>query len=252
MKHQQQKDYDNLIYGIRAIREAIQAGKTFDKLFVQKGLSGDLWLELRDELKENNVSYFAVPIEKINRLTRKNHQGVAGFISPIDFHSLPDVVQQVFESGEVPLFLILDSITDVRNFGAILRTAECAGAQAVILPFKGAASVNADSVKTSAGSIFNLAICKEHSLTRAASFLQSSGFQIVGCTEKTNQTIYSADFTVPTAIIMGNEEVGISNDLLEKADLNVTIPLMGKTESLNVSVATGVALYECIRQRQQS
>ncbi len=248
----QEKDYDNLVYGIRAISEAVQAGKTFDKLFVQKGLKGELWFELRDLLKENQISYFAVPIEKINRLTRKNHQGVAGFISPIEFHDLPNLVQDSFESGETPLFLILDGVTDVRNFGAILRTAECSGVNAVILPNKGAASINADAVKTSAGSIFNIPICKENSLTRAISFLQSSGFQVVGCTEKTEQPLYKANFTVPTAIVMGNEETGISEAILQKTDLNVQIPMLGVTQSLNVSVATGVALFECVRQRLQS
>tara|TARA_Y100000782_G_scaffold115494_2_gene159147 strand:- start:8539 stop:9288 length:750 start_codon:yes stop_codon:yes gene_type:complete len=243
------KDYDNLIYGIRPVLEAIEAGKTLDKIFVQKGLQSELWHELRDALKANGISYFSVPIEKLNRLTRKNHQGVTAFISPIAFHDLGEQIQSSFESGKTPLFLMLDSVTDVRNFGAIVRTAECSGVDAIIIPHKGSASINADAVKTSAGALFNVPVCKEHSLVRAASFLQNSGFQVVGCTEKTENHIYDCDFSVPTVIVMGNEETGISPDLMTKADTNVKIPMYGTISSLNVSVATGVILYEVVRQR---
>lgn len=240
---------ENLIYGIQPVLEALLSGKTFDKLFVKKGLKGAAWSELRQELKTRKVSYFAVPTEKLNRLTRKNHQGVVGFISPIEFHDLAHLVQDSFEQGITPFFLLLDRVTDVRNFGAIVRSAQCAGVNAIVVPNKGSAPVNADAIKTSAGALLNLPICKEPSLKRAVSFLQSSGFKTVACTEKATQPIYKMALTGPVAIVMGNEEKGISEEVLAATDEQANIPMPGEMDSLNVSVAAGIVLFEVVRQR---
>ena len=242
--------YENAIFGLRPIIEAIQAGKEIDTLFIQKGLKNELFLELWQLVRAHKVNYKHVPVEKINRLTRKNHQGVFAFISPINFHKTDNVVQDVFEKGENPLFLILDRVTDVRNFGAIVRTAECSGVQAVIVPEKGSAAINGDALKTSAGALHNIPICREFNLKATIKFLKNCGLQIVGCTEKTNDMIYQPDFSVPTAIIMGSEEDGISQEYLKLCDHKAKIPMNGTIGSLNVSVSAGVILYEAVRQRQ--
>ena len=242
--------YENAIFGLRPIIEAIQAGKEIDTLFIQKGLKNELFQELWQLVRAYKVNYKHVPVEKLNRLTRKNHQGVFAFISPINFHNTDNVVQDVFEKGENPLFLILDRVTDVRNFGAIVRTAECCGVQAVIVPEKGSAAINGDALKTSAGALHNIPICREFNLKATIEYLKNCGLQIVGCTEKTNDMIYQPDFSVPTAIIMGSEEDGISQEYLKLCDHKAKIPMNGKIGSLNVSVSAGVILYEAVRQRQ--
>ena len=243
------KKYSNLIFGLRPIIEAIEAGKTIDKLIVQKGLSGDLYNELRQHVKAHRIPIQSVPVERLNRFTKKNHQGVVGFLSPVEFHSLGDVVTRVFEEGQTPLIVVLDRITDVRNFGAIVRTAECAGAHAVVVPQRGGAAINPDAAKTSAGALFRVPICRENNIHQAISFLQNSGLQVVGCTEKTENSLYKVDYTVPTAILMGSEEDGISDEAMEAADALAQIPMHGEIGSLNVSVATGIILYEAVRQR---
>jgi 23S rRNA (guanosine2251-2'-O)-methyltransferase len=239
----------NYIFGIRAIIEAVEAGKTIDKLFIQKGLHNDLFAELWKLVREKRINYKHVPLEKINRLTRKNHQGVFAFISPIDFHNIEDVVPALYEQGKNPLILVLDRITDVRNFGAIARTAECAGVDAIIIPEQNAAAINADAIKTSAGALHKITVCRTWNLKLAIQFMKESGIQLVGCTEKTQDNMYKPDYTPPTAIIMGSEEDGVSPEFLKMCDARAKIPMAGKIASLNVSVATGVILYEALRQR---
>ena len=239
----------NYIFGIRAIIEAVEAGKTIDKLFIQKGLHNDLFAELWKLVREKRINYKHVPVEKINRLTRKNHQGVFAFISPIDFHNIEDVIPKLYEEGKNPLVLVLDRITDVRNFGAIARTAECAGVDAIIIPEQNAAAINADAIKTSAGALHKITVCRTWNLKLAIQFMKDSGIQLVGCTEKTQDMMYKPDYTPPTAIIMGSEEDGVSPEFLKMCDARAKIPMAGKIASLNVSVATGVILYEALRQR---
>ena len=240
----------NYIFGIRAIIEAVEAGKTIDKLFIQKGLHNDLFAELWKLVREKRINYKHVPLEKINRLTRKNHQGVFAFISPIDFHNIEDVIPKLYEEGKNPLVLVLDRITDVRNFGAIARTAECAGVDTILIPEQNAAAINADAIKTSAGALHKVTVCRTWNLKLALQFMKESGIQLIGCTEKTQDDMYKPDYTTPTAIIIGSEEDGVSPEFLKMCDARAKIPMKGKIASLNVSVATGVILYEAIRQRE--
>lgn len=240
---------NQIVFGIRAIIEAIKSGKEIENLFLQRGLSGGIILELRSLLKEQEIAFQLVPVEKLNRLTNKNHQGAIAFISPITYDKIENIIPSIFEKGEVPLILILDGITDVRNFGAIARTAECAGVHAIIVPSKGSAQINPDAIKTSAGALYKIPVCRHESLFKTVKFLQESGLQIVACTEKTNDFIYQPDYTVPTAIIMGSEENGISTDLIRISDHLAKIPMYGEIESLNVSVSAGILLYEAIRQK---
>ncbi|MDJ1470532.1 23S rRNA (guanosine(2251)-2'-O)-methyltransferase RlmB [Cytophagaceae bacterium DM2B3-1] len=240
----------DLVFGIRAVIETIRAGKEIDKLLIQRDLStaGNL-AELLQAAHEFNVPISRVPKERLDRVTRKNHQGVIAFVSAVNYAKLHNVISDVYERGLVPLILILDRVTDVRNFGAIARTAECAGAHAIVIPAKGAAQINADAVKTSSGALNFIPVCREESLVRTVSFLQESGLQVIGCTEKAEKLLYESDLTVPTAIIMGSEEDGITNELIRKVDALVKIPEAGQISSLNVSVAAGVMIYEAIRQR---
>jgi 23S rRNA (guanosine2251-2'-O)-methyltransferase len=242
---------DNFIYGIRPVMEAIHAGKEIEKIYITRGARGDLMQELKQLMREKNILYTEVPVEKLNRLTRKNHQDVVCFISSVTYQSIEDIIPFVFEKGETPLVLILDRITDVRNFGAIARTAECAGVHTIVIPAKGAAQINSDAVKTSAGALNSIPVCREKNLRNTIDFLKGSGLQIVAATEKTSDLVYAVDYSSPTAIIMGSEEDGISSDLLKLADKKIKIPLFGTIESLNVSVACGVVLFEAIRQRQK-
>ncbi|GIZ14485.1 23S rRNA (guanosine(2251)-2'-O)-methyltransferase RlmB [Capnocytophaga catalasegens] len=239
---------NNQIFGIRTIIEAVKSGKTIDKVFVQKGLRGDLFGELRTILEKEKIAYSFVPIEKLNRLTRKNHQGVVAMISPIDFYPLEELILSVTESGKNPLFIILDHLSDVRNIGAIIRTAECTGVSGIIIPYKGI-SISADMVKTSAGAIFNIPICKVDNLVDAIYYLQGSGIKVVGATEKTAQLIYDISYKEPLAIVMGAEDTGISQAVLRVIDERAKLPMFGEISSLNVSVACGVFLYEIVRQR---
>ena len=242
----------NYIFGIRAIIEAVEAGKTIDKLFIQKGLHNDLFAELWKLVREKRINYKHVPLEKINRLTRKNHQGVFAFISPIDFHNIEDVIPKLYEEGKNPLVLVLDRITDVRNFGAIARTAECAGVDTILIPEQNAAAINADAIKTSSGALHKVTVCRTWNLKLALQFMKESGIQLIGCTEKTQDDMYKPDYTTPTAIIIGSEEDGVSPEFLKMCDSRAKIPMNGKIASLNVSVATGVILYEAIRQRDNN
>ncbi|PCJ84315.1 MAG: 23S rRNA (guanosine(2251)-2'-O)-methyltransferase RlmB [Flavobacteriales bacterium] len=237
------------IFGIRPVIEALRAGQSFDKILARKGLKGELFTELKSTAAQHKIQLQLVPIEKLNRITRKNHQGVVAFLSPIAFAAIETLLPYLFEKGEMPLILILDRISDVRNFGAIARAAECAGAHALVIPLKDSAQINEDAVKASAGALFNIPVCREKSLAKIIGFLQNSGVQIVCCTEKGNDDFYTADFDLPTAIVIGSEQDGISAELIKKADRLIKIPLKGKTESLNVSVAAGIVLFETVRQR---
>ncbi len=238
-----------LIYGIRPVMEAIRAGKEVDRIFITRNSEGELMIELKKLLVENNIPWQEVPLEKIHRITRQNHQDVVCFISSISYATVSNVLPGVFEKGETPLILILDRITDVRNFGAIARTAECSGVHAIVIPFRGAATVTADAIKTSAGALSTIPVCRENNLRDTLEYLRQSGLHIVAATEKGNANYYDADLSGPLAIVMGSEEDGVSNDLIRHSDELVKIPLFGKISSLNVSVACGVVLYEAIRQR---
>ena len=240
---------ENIIYGIRPVMEAILAEKEIEKIFIHRGARGELMGELKKLLKEKNIFYQEVPVEKLNSITRRNHQDVICFISPIAYHSLEDIVPFVFEKGESPLILILDRITDVRNFGAIARTAECAGVHVIAIPFRGSALINADAIKTSAGALNRIPVCKEKNLVGTIKFLKSSGLKIFAATEKSNKKIFQADLSEPCAIVLGSEQDGVSDELLKITDEKVSVPMFGEIESLNVSVACGVILYEAIRQR---
>lgn len=243
------RESNQMVFGIRSVVEAIRSGKEIEALYIQRGIGGGLLTELRELMVEYNITAQLVPVEKLNRLTAKNHQGVVAFISPIIYQKVEDIIPQVFEKGEVPLILVLDAITDVRNMGAIARTAECAGVHAIVIPAKGSAQINPDAIKTSAGALYKIPVCRHDNFMQTIRFLQESGLQLVCCTEKTQDDIYSPDYTSPTAIIMGSEEDGIRNEIIRISDHLAKIPMFGEIESLNVSVSTGVILYEAIRQR---
>jgi 23S rRNA (guanosine2251-2'-O)-methyltransferase len=243
------RENNQLVFGIRAVIEAIKSGQEIESLYIQRGLKGEIFHELKTLLTEYQISAQQVPIEKLNRLTMKNHQGVVAFISPITYQKIEDIIPAIYERGETPLVLILDGVTDVRNLGAIARTASCSGVHALLVPAKGSAQINPDTIKTSAGALYTLPVCRVDNLFKSAKFLQESGLQLVACTEKTEENIYKPDYTAPTAIIMGSEEDGISNDLIRIADHLAKIPMFGEIESLNVSVSAGVILYEAVRQR---
>lgn len=240
---------DNQIFGIRAIIEAINAKKEIDKVFVQKDAQGDLMQDLMKTMKKNNINFSYVPIEKLNRLTPNNHQGAVATIAPISFVALESLVEGVIESGKKPLFLILDQLSDARNFGAIIRTAECTGVDGIIIQKQGSAPVNGDTVKTSVGAVFNVPICKVDHIKDAIFYLQGSGIKTVAATEKTDQNIYDIDFNEPVAIIMGSEDRGVNPSVIKIVDEKAKLPIFGTIESLNVSVACGAFLYEVVRQR---
>lgn len=239
----------NYIFGIRAVMEAILAGKEIDKVLLKKGLTGDLSKELFDIIRERSIPYQMVPIEKINRITRKNHQGALAFISPIEYQSIEEVLISVFEKGDTPFVVVLDGVTDVRNLGAIARSAECAMAHAIVIPEKGSASVGADAIKTSAGALHEIPVCRVKNLEKTIAYLSDSGLKIVCATEKGSDFYFQSDLTGPIAVVMGSEETGISYPIIRKADLLCKIPIMGKIGSLNVSVAAGIMFFEVIRQR---
>jgi len=239
-----------LIFGIRAIIEAINSDKDLEKVYLQKELKGDLIKELNFLIRKKNISSSFVPIEKLNTLSKnQNHQGAVAKISSIKFEELETVIEYVLEQDKIPLFLLLDQISDVRNLGAIIRTAECTGVDAIVIPTHGSAPINADAIKTSAGAAFKLPICKVDHILDAVYQLQAVDVQIVSVTEKTNTSLYDIELTKPTAIVMGSEHKGISNAILKISNAKGKIPLLGTIESLNVSVACGVALYEVVRQK---
>ena len=244
------KKLEETIFGIYPVKEALSSKVIFDKVFIQKGIDSDKIDNLIKDLERANVTVNIVPSEKLNRLTRGNHQGIVAITSPVAFHSLENLVEKSLESDTAPLFLILDQITDVRNFGAILRTAECTGVNAVIIQKSGGAPVSGDTVKASAGAIFKIPICKVEHIKDAIFYLQGSGITVVAATEKTQSEIYSLDLKKPLAMIMGSEGKGVSKSVLSLVDERASLPLLGEINSLNVSVACGAFLYEVVRQRR--
>ncbi|MDH6308996.1 23S rRNA (guanosine2251-2'-O)-methyltransferase [Dysgonomonas sp. PFB1-18] len=238
-----------MIFGIRAVIEAIEAGKEIDKVIIRRELQGDLSKELFTLLKSRDIPVQRVPMERLDRFTRKNHQGVIAFLSAIAYEHIEDIIPFLYESGKDPFILVLDGITDVRNFGAIARTCEVAGVDAIVIPAKGSVTVNADAVKTSAGALLKISVCKEQSLTSAIQFLKNSGIKVVAASERGADNYTDVDYKGPIAFIMGAEDTGVSNDNLRIADNLVKIPQFGTIGSLNVSVAAGVLIYEAIRQR---
>ena len=240
------------LYGIRAVLEAIEANKSLEKIFLQKGLKGDLYFKLENKIKEKNLSFSYVPVEKLNRLTINNHQGVVATISPISFFDLDELVTTVKNNKQNPIFIVLDQLSDVRNFGAIIRTAECTGVDGIIIPKSGSAPINGDTIKTSAGAVFNIPICKVDHIKDAIYYFNTSGIITVAATEKTENSIYDINLKKGCAIIMGSEGKGVSPSVLKIVDTKAKLPMYGKIASLNVSVACGVFLYEIVRQRQSS
>lgn len=238
-----------LTYGTRAIIEAIEAGKEIDKLYIQKGLANDLNKELINLAHQHKIPVSMVPVEKLNRLTRKNHQGAVAFISAISFANIDHIILSAFERGKDPLLLILDEVNDVRNFGAIARTAECAGVDGIIIPSKGSAAINSDAVKTSAGALHHMAVCRVDNLEATIKNLKASGIRVFGLTEKSEKKVFETDMSGPVAILMGSEESGIHPKHLRICDELMQIPMFGKISSLNVSVSAGIGIYEVVRQR---
>jgi len=240
---------DKMVYGVRPVIEALQAGKEIEKVLVVTGLKNELFPEMRKMLNEKDIPMQYVPIEKLNRVTRQNHQGVIAFVSPIVYEDYEQIVPALFDIGRNPLVLILDRITDVRNFGAIARTAECAGVDAIIVPSRGSALMGADAVKTSAGALFKISVCRSVNLKDTIDYMKACGLQIVAATEKATDYHFQIDLTLPTAIMLGSEEDGVSPEYLKRCDQRVRIPMVGEIESLNVSVAAGVILFEAVKQR---
>ncbi len=245
----QSNSSSDFIYGTRAIIEAIESGKEVDKLFVQKDVRNELSSELLKLCRDLSVPVQRVPVEKLNRITRKNHQGAVAYLSSVSFASLDNLISEAYGKGENPLFIMLDRVTDVRNFGAIARTAECAGVHGIIVPSRGTAQIGSDAMKTSAGALNYIPICRAENLKLTIKDLQENGIQIVACSEKATETIYEKDFSVPVVLLMGSEEDGISPEYLKLCDDHAKLPITGNIESLNVSVATGIIAYEAVRQR---
>ncbi len=239
----------NIVFGIHSIEEAIKSGQDIDKLFIQKGIDNPAIAQLINRARKEQISLSFVPVQKIDKMAQGNHQGVLAKISPISISSLEETVEKAFSKSSSPLFLLLDEVTDVRNFGAIIRTAESSDASAIIIPKQGSAAINEQAVKTSAGAIFHIPICRVAHLKDALYFLKSYGIQFVAATEKGNKSLYSCNFKKPTAIIMGSEGKGVNKSLLKMCDVQAHLPMLGKTESLNVSVACALFLYEAVRQK---
>lgn len=239
---------NNLIFGIRPVVEAIEAGREIEKLYIRKGAEGQLMTELRDLCLRHRVRVQEVPVEKLNRLVRGNHQGVVAQIAAIAYVQLDDILERV-PDDETPLVVVFDGVTDVRNFGAIARSAECAGAHGLIVPLKNSAPVNAEAIRSSAGALTTIPVCRVGSVRNTLRQLQTEGFQVAAATEKSRKLLYDADFRRPTAIVMGAEDMGVSREVLKLCDEQLAIPMIGRIESLNVSAAAAVMLFEAVRQR---
>ena len=247
-KNKQRPEKD-MIFGIRAVIEAVQAGKDIDKILMRRDMTSELSRELFNALTGRKIPVQYVPIEKLNHITTKNHQGVVAFISPITYQNIEDIIPGIYEEGRMPFIVVLDGVTDIRNFGAIARTCECAGVDAIVIPTKGGASINPDAVKTSAGALLTIPVCREENLGNALKFLVSSGIKLVAASEKATKNYTSASLKEPIAIVLGSEDEGVNSDHLRLCDEMVSIPMLGSIGSLNVSVAAGVLIYETVRQR---
>ncbi len=245
------REKDLYIYGIRPVIEAMNSGKSIEKIYMKSGLRNNISSDIYILAKEKSIPLQVVPPVKLQKLSgNKNHQGVIALVSLITYQNIELLLPGIYEKGQDPFFLFLDGITDVRNIGAIARTAECSGAHGIIIPGKGSAQINADAVKTSAGALQHIPVCRSFNIKKTITFLKNSGLHIICASEKASSSIYQSDYTVPFLLIMGNEEKGISNDILEMSDEIVKIPLIGNIKSLNVSVAASVIMYEAVRQRQ--
>jgi 23S rRNA (guanosine2251-2'-O)-methyltransferase len=243
-----QKESD-CIFGLRPVIEAIKAGKQIDRLLVKQGLQGALYHELMTLVRTHNLVYQIVPVERIELVTRKNHQGVLAWLSVIEYQYIANLLPMIYEKGEDPLIVALDGVSDVRNFGAIVRTAECLGAHAIIIPEKGSARITADAVKTSAGALLSLPVCREKSIVRAIEYLKESGLKVICAAERSGRVASEAPLTGPAVLILGSEDKGISRELVTLSDHQIKVPMTGTIDSLNVSVAAGILLYEIVRQR---
>ncbi len=243
------KSKSSLIFGIHPVNEAIRSGKPIDKVLIKQGFKNEILPGLFPALRDQNIPFQYVPLEKLNRLTGGNHQGIIALVSELEYTDLEKLVPMLFDQGKLPVLVLLDSITDVRNLGALARSAECSGMDALVVPSKGSAQINADAIKTSAGALNNIPVCRVNSLEDAAKYLQDSGFQIVAATEKAEDFIFNADFNKPVALILGAEDTGIDPKLLKMADVLVKIPMYGAIKSLNVSAAASVLFFEIVRQR---
>lgn len=242
-------DKRDYIFGLRAIIEAIDAGKSIDKILMRRELGGELAKELSDKINEYDLVCQKVPVERLNRITMKNHQGAIAILSPVGYNRLDNLIPQLYEEGKTPVILVLDGVTDARNFGAIARSADCAAVDAIVIPERGSASVTSDAVKASAGALFYVPVCRERDTATAVKKLKENGYFVVGASEKGVKNYVDVDFTVPVAIVMGAEDTGISSDVLRMCDDLAAIPILGSIGSLNVSVAAGVMLYEMVKQR---
>ena len=239
----------DLIFGIRAVIEALEAGKEVDKILIRRELSSDLSKELFSVLQGRNIPVQRVPVEKLNAITQKNHQGVIAYAASVEYQQITNIIPTLYEEGKNPFVVVLDGVTDIRNFGAIARTCECAGVNAIVVPSRGGAAANADAVKTSAGALHVIPVCRENSLLEAVKFLKGSGLKVVAATEKAVKNYTEISYKEPVAIVMGSEDIGISDEILRLCDELVAIPILGTIASLNVSVATGVLVYEAVKQR---
>ena len=243
-------DKSDYIFGIRPVLEAIEASKSIDKILLKRDFTGELAHEIILKAKEYDIPLQRVPNEKLNRITMKNHQGVIAIVSPVRYYDLDNLVASLYEEGKTPLVIILDGVTDARNFGAIARSAECAGADFILIPERGSASVTSDAVRASAGALFHIPVCRVKELDRAISRLQQNGYKIVGASEKSSLNYTDIDYKVPVGIVMGAEDTGITSQVIRCCDDLAAIPIEGKIGSLNVAVACGVLLYEAVRQRK--
>lgn len=244
------KKENSYIFGVRAVIEAIAADRPINKILIQKGMNKELFVELKEILKGKDYHLQFVPSQKLDRITDQNHQGVIAFVSPIEYYNIEQLVDELIEQDKRPFILALDRITDVRNFGAIARTAECEGVDAILIPSKGSAQVTPDAVKTSAGALNRIKVCKTDDFKDSLFYIQQSGIRLVACTEKGSVPLYETNLRGSVAVIMGSEKDGITSDLINMADISCKIPMSGEIASLNVSVATGMVLYEKIRQER--
>ncbi|HSZ25967.1 MAG TPA: 23S rRNA (guanosine(2251)-2'-O)-methyltransferase RlmB, partial [Cytophagaceae bacterium] len=238
---------NDFVFGIRPVIEAIKSGKEIERILIQKEIGGNVVTELLQLASKHNIPIVKVPVDKLNRITRKVHQGVICFISSVIYASLDNIISEVYRKGDTPFILVLDRVTDVRNFGAIARSAECLGVQAIVIPSRGSAQINSDAVKTSAGALNYIPVCREDNLKTTLKYLKENGLKIIACSEKGGKTIDSADCKGPVALVMGSEEDGISSEYLKLSDEMLKIPIIGKIQSLNVSVAAGIMMYEVVR-----
>lgn len=242
----------DMVFGINTVMEALHSDQEIDRILIQKGINSDALKEIIVLARSLNVPVQQVPIERLNKVTRKNHQGAIAFMAAILYASLDNVIDTAYSEGRIPFILALDKVTDVRNFGGIARTAECAGVDAILIPDMGSAKINSDAMKTSSGALHHIPVCREKSLYAGLRYLQQSGLKIVACTEKAKESLYTQQFTDPVVVVMGSEEDGISEDILKIADIKVSIPMAGKVGSLNVSVATGIILFEILKARTEA